>query len=88
MYLEQSLTLSTYAESLRHLLTHIAEIDFLLPGHGNEPLPSSRIAELLHGAEAILNGEVTGTLEQTHLGTALCVEFPTCKICYREDRLR
>jgi len=87
MFLEHSLTLREYADSLRTLATYLPQIDYLLPGHGSEPLPSSRITELLHGADAILRGDVTGEPEQTPLGPALCAEFATCKICYLKEKL-
>ena len=87
MFLDNALSLQTYADSLQRLLTHIAEIDYLLPGHGNEPLPSARVAELHQAALAIINGEVTGELEHTYFGDTCCARFDTCAICYNPDRL-
>lgn len=87
MFLEHSLPLRVYADSLRRLLALSGEIDYLLPGHGSEPLPATRIADLLQAAEAILRGEVVGEPEQTMLGSGLCARFPTCTICYNAERL-
>ncbi len=87
LFLPDSLPLSTYARSIAHLLSHRVNIDFLLPGHGDDPLPPSMLDDLLRGAEAIMQGEVTGEPQQTFLGNGLCADFGTCKICYKPDKL-
>jgi glyoxylase-like metal-dependent hydrolase (beta-lactamase superfamily II) len=87
MFLQQSLPLRVYADSLQRLLSHNAEIDFLLPGHGEEPIPAARISELLQLATAILNGKITGEPQEHPLGSGLCARTDTCAICYKPENL-
>ena len=87
MFLEHSLSLQTYADSLSALRAATPGVESLLPGHG-DPLPPSRIGELLHLATDILDGTVTGQPETTPLGEALCARTATCGICYQAARLR
>jgi glyoxylase-like metal-dependent hydrolase (beta-lactamase superfamily II) len=87
MFLEQSLPLHVYDESLQHLLSLGDSIDTLLPGHAEQPLPASYIADIHAGVTAILQGTVTGEPEQTFLGVGLCARFDNFAICYKADRL-
>jgi glyoxylase-like metal-dependent hydrolase (beta-lactamase superfamily II) len=87
MHLDTSLQLSTYFDSLVHVCSFEEEYDRILPGHGETPLDKAVLYELIDGVSEILEGNVSGILEQTFFGEGLVCKFNETSIIYNENQL-
>jgi hydroxyacylglutathione hydrolase len=88
MMLPQSLPLATYLKSVDKLAAMADKIDRVIPAHGPVPLKPDVLKEMQTGVRKIIEGEIKGTPETTHLGNGLACRFDGCGILYREDNLR
>jgi hydroxyacylglutathione hydrolase len=86
LFLEECLPLEIFHQSLRKLLTRIAEDATILPGHG---MPRGRpfLAEQIVCAERILRGECRGESYRTHAGSGLLCRYRSAGIAYNPDNL-
>ncbi|WP_424356112.1 MBL fold metallo-hydrolase [Methanobacterium sp. MBAC-LM] len=87
MHLDTSLPLSTYFDSIVHACSFEEEYDRILPGHGETPLDKAVLYELIDGVSEILEGNVSGILEQTFFGEGLVCKFNETSIIYNENQL-
>jgi glyoxylase-like metal-dependent hydrolase (beta-lactamase superfamily II) len=82
LQLKESLPLDTYLASLKKLQAFAAEFDFLLPGHGDKPVPAQALPDMIAGVERILAGELVGEPTETSVAPGLQCLFATCGILY------
>lgn len=87
MHLGESLPLSTYLDSLIHIHSFNENFDIILPSHGKTPINKTILDELINGASDILDGKITGELEQTFFGEGLICKFNNTSIIYDDNRL-
>ncbi len=87
MYLDTSLSLSIYFDSLIHIYSFKDDYSTILPSHGETPLNRAVLEELINGVSDILKGKQVGKLEHTFLGDGLVCKFNTTSIIYDENRL-
>lgn len=87
MYLDTSLPLSTYFDSLVHVCSFEEAYDKILPGHGETPIDKAILNELIDGVSEILEGKLKGKPEQTFFGEGLVYEFNETSIIYNENHL-
>ena len=90
LHLEESAPLHEFHGNLQRLEDFAGEFDYILPAHGGlDALPLSRkyIDELVTGIGKILEGRLVGQEEKTFAGDGLRVDFKSCGVVYRPDRL-
>jgi hydroxyacylglutathione hydrolase len=87
LHLDSSLPLSVYHTSLMHLSSYSSKFTKILPGHGDSPVDSYIVEELLNGVSDILKGKIKGKPAKTFLGDGLLCNFKRTGIVYKEDRL-
>lgn len=87
MHLDTSLPLSTYFDSIVHVCSFEDAYEKILPAHGETPLDKTVLDELINGVSEILEGKVTGKLEQTFFGEGTVSKFNKTSIIYNENHL-
>lgn len=87
MHLPDSLPMRRYAQSLQRLLEHRRQMGQILSGHSADPLPLSLLEDLEKAAQAIVDGKLTGTPEQTFFGEAHVARLGEAVINYLPDRI-
>ena len=87
MHLDTSLSLSTFLDSLKYLSSFKENYTKILPCHGESPINTTVLDDLLNGVSDILDGKVKGSFEQTRFGEGLICKFNTATIIYDENRL-
>ncbi len=87
LHLDVSASLSVYLKSLQKIRDLGNKFDRFLPAHGDSPLETFYIDEMIMGVEKIIEGKIKGKPIQTHAGLGLNCEFKNCGIVYNENRL-
>lgn len=87
MHLDTSLPLSTYFDSIVHVYSFEEFYDRILPSHGETPIDKTVLDELINGVSEILEGKLSGNLEQTFFGEGLVCKFDKTSVIYDENRL-
>lgn len=87
LYLEHSLPLSVYHQSLLKLRAREAEFALLFPGHPPSPLGKENLHDLIACAEAILPQPQRGTPEKTFVGEGLLWKHGAATIIYNPENL-
>lgn len=87
LYLEHSLPLRVYRDSLLKLRARENEFELLFPGHPPSPLGKAYLRDLIACAEEILAQPERGTREKTFAGEGLLWKHGVATIIYNPDSL-
>jgi hydroxyacylglutathione hydrolase len=68
--------MSLYVESLKKLSMHTDEFDTIYPSHGSFPVRPELIANLIEGAEQIINGTASGKVVDMFGTPVMFYKFP------------
>jgi glyoxylase-like metal-dependent hydrolase (beta-lactamase superfamily II) len=84
LFLDGSLPLETYLQSLKKLQARVAEFDTIYPGH-NTPLPSTFVADQIGCVEGILDGSLPS---EPYRGSARLSKYKTAQVAFNPNNLR
>lgn len=88
LFLQNSLPLETYLQSLKKLNGRAAEFDTIFPGH-NTPMQNTFIADQIGCVEGILNGSLPNEPYRSSVGgNARLSKFRTAQVAFNPENLR
>lgn len=88
LHLEESTTLAEYQESLCHLQAWRGDFDWMLWGHGMEPIPAGHLDDLTQAVQGLVAGRFVGSYVHTFAGDGLEYRYRSGAVLYRPEKIK
>ena len=88
MQFPYSTPLETYLESMKNLKKRAGEFDCCFGGHGQTPVDTRLLTEIIQNTQNILDGKVPEEPNEGAGGEALVSRYDRSKILYKKENLR